>query len=374
MMKKLSKIICCLILPILSIFGLTACGSDKSVAAIQNKYSAIKVANPDMFVVAEEGQEETSDAIRISYKEGEMQRLSALTYNNLAIMGFQNDYNSYKRYYALSYVQQQLLTDIYAYYDEQSDNFYENYDIAGVSQDELNVLFDKVEAMANNIKEFKVAKEKLEQTVDVMTFTGVVRADLTAYSYSVNVLIEQSLDLVGYFKDLNTKYFYNGEITEENKVEYVRHYLAEANFELAEVCYYKYLKAFNNVNECDLSGLIFINSGKQAGVIQSYIWDERNAVKGFDRTFATIGNYATQDEIDDFKEIRASFLQKSEIYKTIYDSMDYYNFNIAYLNDELSDYKDEVGVVEKANIKLIELYYETTVIDYIDALKTIKVG
>ena len=109
-------------------------------------------------------------------------------------------------------------------------------------------------------------------------------------------------------------------------------------------------------------------------VIQSGVWNERLNIKDMNRSFDKLSNSITQDVIDDVVEIRASFMQKTDIYKTVYDSMDYYSYNAEYVKGNAEQYKKEVGAVEKANIKLVELYYETTLVDYIGAIKTLKVG
>jgi predicted adenine nucleotide alpha hydrolase (AANH) superfamily ATPase len=52
--------------------------------------------------------------------------------------------------------------------------------------------------------------------------------------------------------------------------------------------------------------------------------------------------------------------------------MNYYQFNKEYISNTLNKYKSSIGAVEKANIKLIELYYDTTLTDYVNAVKGLK--
>ena len=116
--------------------------------------------------------------------------------------------NLYNRYRALINIQHRVLNTSLMYYMYMSDNFYDRINPAGVSTEDLNEIYARLEGVEDALKTFKVAKNKLEQTVEVLTFTGVVRADLTSYAYSLNQLIEEVIEFDSFFIELNEKYLF----------------------------------------------------------------------------------------------------------------------------------------------------------------------
>ncbi len=378
-MKKINKIICCLILPFVAISCLSGCGGDRSSADILNKYSSIKDAYKSSGIFGSVDGDTTSNAINITHSdEGEIANLKKFdaksTDSNYVNQLAEKDENLATRYLVLVNFQYPLLNRVFEYYEGMSENFFNNTDILDVDKKEMKTLYNKLEDLEDAIATFKVAKTKFEQTVEVMTFGGVVRADVTSYAYSVNLLIEQSLDFVGYFKELNTKYLYSGEITEENKISYARHYFYEADYNLTEIMYYRYFKACNNINECDLC---YINNGAGYGNydhINHYAWEflldvmTDNYKHLYNAEFydglADSGKDISVEKLEDFDTAKKGFLQKTKIYKIVYENMDYYTFNSHILTNDMEAYKKSVSKVEQANIQLMEEYYENTFLEF----------
>lgn len=366
-MKKINKIICCLILPFVAISCLSGCGGNRSSADILNKYSSIKDAYKSSGIFGSADSDTVGDAIDITHSTtGEISNIKKFdegdNYDSTYVGQLSSkDENLAIRYYLLINVQYTILNKIFEYYEGMSESFFENTDILEVDKKEMKTLYNKLEDLEDAIATFKVAKTKFEQTVEVMTFDGVVRADVTSYAYSVNLLIEQSFDFVGYFKELNTKYMYSNEITEENKYSYARHYFYEADYNLAEIMYYRYVKSCNSVNECDLCYTTDIDdvctnalNNTSLYLYKPTFYDGLNS-----------GEKAiTLEQLEDFKSAKDSFLQKTEIYKIVYENMDYYTYNSHILNDDVEDYKKSVSKVEQANIQLMEEYYENSFLEF----------
>lgn len=350
-MRKLSRILCYLILPIVAVMCFTGCERDMTKEDIANKMSAIKASfkidNTDTNeLFNEEG------LVEITYLGSEMEKLATTDYS---VIGNFTDVNLKRRYQVLYQNQEKVLKNSLLYYMYMSEEFYSRLDLLNVNAEEINAIYNGLENLEDSFKEFKVAKNKLEQTVDVLTFEGVVRADLTAYSYSVNVLIEDCIEFSNNFIDLVEKRLYNSDINDSNKQMYAKHYLFEACHRLNEVAYYRYFKAYNNVNECDLSKW---ESGDLLDKIDELV------IKA--KACAGVSVVVDADDILEFKEVRDSFVQKLGVFKVVYNSMDYYEYNQALLKtaEEESLYKKNVSTVEKANIGLVEQFYDSTLKSY----------
>ena len=367
-MRKINKIICCLALPIVSLFSFAGCGNARTSADIKNKFTSIV----NEYNHNEENKLFNDGLLDINYIANEMNSVEEDYEKNVhTVVKFENfdDVNLYKRYYALLEVQHKVLKNALVFYKGLSENFFAKAEIAQVSKDDMKGLYNKLEQFGSELATFNVAKEKFEQTVEIMTYSGCVRADLTTYSYSLNNIIEKTFGFVNYFKSLNDKYLFNAEVSDDNKNSYALYYVYEAALSLTEVEYYIYLKAFNNVNECDLSGLVVNASADTTELFFESLREDLHSIIDKDKNITSIN--CTLDEIKEFEEYRKGFLQKTEIYKQVYNNMNYYEFNKFYIsvggaNDKLSPYYDKVSTVEQANINLIIKYYDTTLDDYIN--------
>lgn len=361
-MSKISRIICCLILPVIAMFCFSGCEKDRTKADISNKLSSIRAT-----YVVDETQNEFFDEdglLTINYLNSEIRKIYSASELNRD--QFSTDLNLYRRYYALIKLQHSVLNTSLLYYLNMSENFFDKSEVAKVKTHEFNEIYKRLASLEDALKEFKVAKDKLEQTVEVLTFKGVVRADLTSYSYELNKLIEEALEFGNYFIQLNDKYLFNIEVTDSNKISYVKHYIFEAAHKITEVSYYKYLKAFNNVNECDLSGLLDSPVFSQDEILQNYFSDDVSLSEQYKAMADDLNPDVEVKDIEGFQEIRDGFLQKLQIYKVVFSNMDYYTYNYNFIQGEekLSKYMDSISSVERANINLIEKFYETSFASY----------
>ena len=365
-MRKINKIICCLVLPVVSLFGFAGCGKDRTPADIKNKFTSIVTE----YNYNNENKLFTEGLLKINYIATEMNSVEEKAAEILKSSNF-SDINLYKRYYALFEVQHEVLNNTLIYYEGLSENFFSKAELAQVSKDDMKELYNRLEQFGKDLATFNVDKEKFEQTVEIMTYSGCVRSDLTTYSYSLNMLIEKTFNFVNFFKSLNDRYLFNGEVSEENKISYVTYYMYEAALALTEVEYYMFLKAFNDVNECDLSALVVDVQESKTEIFGESLRDDIHGVISIDKNISNVN--CTVDEIKAFEEYRKSFLQKTEIYKQVYKNMNYYTFNRYYmpyvmsgrLSEEFEEYYNSTTSVEQANIGLILKYYDTTLVDYI---------
>ena len=387
-MSKFSKLICCLVIPIVAMFAFAGCkGKARTGADIQNRYIAMKTTHSDMFEKVEGQEGVLLDTVRVNYNDTFTLGLKRI--NNLVSEApeFENDTNLFKRYFAMKNVQDLVLKNIFVYYNAYSVDFYEGAQLKGISKGEMKKLYNSVETLQNDIADFKVARNKLENTCDILTFSGVIRSDVTEYAYHYNMLIEDCLKFVRYFKELNEKYYFSDQITEETndeeRMKYVKYYYNEATFEMADMMYNVYLKSLNHVNECDLSKLIqFSEINDRALVKQVYATGELySAIRQdvlIDKIAKMTGGEGVDPEItsvdkdkyNNFLEIRNVYLQKKRVYNVVIDRMDYYQFSDQILGSEV-DYKffyDKLSNLEQANINLVLNFYKTTLMEYVNSI------
>jgi len=389
-MSKFNKIICCLIMPVVMIMCFSGCGGKaRTGEQIQNRYISMKVKHYDMFeggsydLEHDYGKKENAillkDTLQVHYNK-------ALTDNLNKISGtlhadFVNDENLYKRYYALKNIQDVVLKNVFQYYNAYSSDFYLNWELKDIKKEEMRKLYNNVEKLQKDIENFKVARDKFENSCDVLTFSGVIRADVTEYAYQYNMLIENSLNFVRYFKELNEKYYFNEPINEEtsddDKLKYVKYYYYESIFEISDMLYNIYLKASNNVNECDLSNLIRITNGavevkhlhgtsiSYAAIYNEQFLDKINKINDVENPVVI-----EDASLNDFLQVRGSYLQKKRVYNVVYENMDYYKYNSEVLLGEESflNYYSRLNNIEKANIELIKGFYSTTLDEYVNIL------
>ena len=365
--------------------GLAGCGNNRDALTVQNRYTQMIQDHGDMFATNADGTK--SDKVKVSYNSGEMKKLEDLSDNSSQ---FLTDYNLYARYAALKELQGDVLDNVFEYYVQQKNKFFLNFDAQEMEKDERKQLYNNIEKLEEDIETFKVARDKFDKAVDILTFKGIVKADITSYAYDYNMLIERCIEFVRYFKELNIKYFYSSDVNDVNYQEYIKHYYDETIFEINELYYYNYLKSFNNITECDLAKAYSISKDandnsklafglRNLGGYWDYNLNQLKTNVDFDN-LSYVYSQITLDKIATFQQVRDMFMQRFRVYKTVYENMDYYKYNQAVIDgitdgkvddeDSLNIYKSKCTNVEQANIVLVEEFYGEAV-EYIKELKTL---
>lgn len=361
------KVLCWMLLPLCAVGVLAGCGKNKSAEMVSNLYSDIKAEYKDKnHIFRENSDKSVSNQLYITY-DGEMAKIHTVELNS---DNFKADENLYNRYYVLLYYQQAVLTRISAYYDTWAGSFYEGLKLKDVDKDEMKTLYSTLEQFRQDLRDFEVARKKVESDINIMTFTGAIRSNLTEYSYQFNMLIEKYSGFVNQIRDLQVKYlFNNNEISENNNRDSLNRLADEFYLNMAQAIYYKTLKAFNRTNECDLADFP-IQSYKERNYYDILNKLGKYNFSGFESESIT----GKDDLIDEFLYVHNSFNQKFEIYKQIYDTIDYYEYNQNLIRDikqnttkNTEAYIQTLSDVNKANIKLVESFEWTLLDSYISA-------
>lgn len=358
------RVLCWLLLPLCTIGVLAGCGKNKSAEMISNLYSDIKAEYKDKnHIFKETSDKVVTNQLFITY-DGEMGKIytSALNKDD-----FKADLNLYYRYVVLVEYQQAILTRISEYYDKWEEGFYSGLKLKDVDKDELNALYKTLEQFRQDLRDFEVARKKVESDINIMTFTGAIRSNLTEYSYQFNMLIEKYANFVNQVRDLQVKYLFdNNSIPETNNRDALNRLVDEFYLNYSQALYYRALKSFNRTNECDLADFAFKlygTNGDYFAITKAYPYN----FNGFTAD-TVVGKDA---EIEEFLYVRNSFIQKFAIYKKIYDSVNYYEYNqnvvediLKNTNENTDKYIDKLSDVDKANIRLIESFEETLLQSY----------
>ena len=334
---------------------MVGCGKNKTPENINTMYIEIKTDKDNEHIFKKDEDGVVTNQLYITYL-GEMSKLDEKG------APVKDDFSAahplYVRYYALKYFQQGVLTCISEYYDKyctgsESTSFYGAIKLKDVEKSELNALFDATESLKTDIRKFEVARKKVEDDVNVMTFTGAIRSNLTEYSYQFNRLIESYSKFVNMFRDMQVKYLYDNNKLPDNidlKIAFVNRLRDEFYLNAAQAIYYKALKSFDRTNECDLSDLPIDN------VLYKEFYNILNKAEDYNSNKQVSDNDA---KIEEFLYAHNAFLQKFEVYKKVYDTLDYYSYNQKVIQNnetELENYKKVLSDVDQANIALIETF------------------
>ena len=117
-MRKFVKVICCLILPIVTMFCFSGCSKDRTKDDIANKLSSIRAS----YVVGDDKNEFFDDLnlLNVTYLNKEMSDIYDPTEFNAD--NFANDKNLYNRYCALMNIQHRVLNASLIYYVNMSEH------------------------------------------------------------------------------------------------------------------------------------------------------------------------------------------------------------------------------------------------------------
>ena len=373
------KILCWMLLPLCALGILAGCGKDKTAKQVQQLYVEIKSEYANSNYLFKEKDGVMGDDLYITY-DGELAELERMDTSYAYTSGdFGPDERLYKRYYVLKNFQQGVLSRISEYYAKWATKFYDGIALKDAQKEDLNSLYKSLETLKEALRTFEVARNKVEADINIMTYTGAIRSNLTEYSYQFNRLIEVYSDFVNRFRDVQVKNLFADEnVSETTNSEVLNRLCDEFYLNMAQAIYYKTLKSFDRTNECDLSDLVPEN-GDFSDLYNEYLFI-LNKIGEYN--FAGFSGNVTgkSAEIEEFIYIRNAFMQKFTVYKKVYDAVDYYEYNGVYLNyayqtssieaeNIMSAYKETLSDVNKANIALIESFENTIMEEYIEKFK-----
>lgn len=358
-MKKLLSL---LILPVLALVCLVGCKGDKNPKDIENYYKQMK----SEFIVEEENiffaDEERPNTISIAYND----RL------NNYIKNVEPSTDLQRRYVALG-VQQEILNDVFNFYENNQEDFYREMSSAEYKQSELNDLYSSLENLKKTLSDFKTQYTQFMsdfESEDIMTFS------VLSYTYQLNKVIDSSFDFIYNFMNLFDKYCIDGE-----KVTTVTlNYSLDCSYvDIANVVYLQNIKPFNySVGEkgvCDL--LPIISEGDNRYNLVNYLGNTEHLssaiISGMDSTLDAYPE--TMDKINNFIYFKGLMGQRIDTFRSIMNSIDDYTLNEYRFNlvngVDYDTYLVSLSASNRANVEALDRFIEDIFKEYIEKLELI---
>ena len=166
-----------------------------------------------------------------------------------------------KNLYTLTKVYNPLFKAIFRYFENWNESFYANAD--KITRSELGELYNKLNQLNLSLIDLSDAKLRMEDAVVLNGVDNVSSNYITTYLYRINLVVEDSIDFVQYFRDLHMKYIFRDDTLSTNAVSRT---IDDNNLTLARIIYVDNIRPFNLQNGeykiCDLSALVrAYNSG-----------------------------------------------------------------------------------------------------------------
>ena len=349
----------------ISLFVGCGCGEDRTVEDVKNVYLEMV----DSFKT-EEGNKFFNDelnkfAITISYPSNLTEAI-----NNTS---FAND--TQKRYRALFY-QQQILNNIFAYYNSNESAFYTYASGKEIDQDDLNALYDSVISLKEALTSFEQHYEAFIDATE-QGLSDIMKFNITTYSYHLNNLIDSSFNFIYKFQGLYEQYGCESSYNDPT-VSNLKTYMDKGYLDMSYIVYLENIKSFNqSVGEngvCDLAGIV--GNENEFNLIS---WlDNREEISS-----TILDNYGLDTEagitatnaVNTFVYCRDVFEQRLGTYLTSYGSVDNLNINQYQFNlnggIDYNSYLKSLSSSEKATIILIDSFVSETFNNYMIKLKAL---
>lgn len=353
-MKKFLSI---LLLPLFALVLLCGCGTDRSVADIKNEYL-------EMITTMQTNCKELfSDSVRpnsivISYPSMIQEAIENTSYSN-----------DIQKQFRGIYYQQQVLDKIFAYYENNNENFYTKASSADIKKEELNALFDSTRNLKTTVNAFV----DYYKTFTSNNVSDMMEFNLISYSYRLNGVIEASFDFINKFHDMNVKYCVeNFNVYSPTSLQL---YIDKAYVDIAQVVYLENIKAFNysvgSNGVCDLSGIV--------GNTSEFNILDKLTTKG--NIKATILEGISNDDtevkntLNTFCYVRDVFNQRVNSYMNTYNSLDMFNI-VQYrfgLNGSVdySHYLNSLSPSDHALVDMMDKFVGDTFVEYENKLSLI---
>lgn len=354
-------------LPLIAMSVVVGCGcsKDRTIKDVQTAYNEMIVSfnltEGNMFFTDTDNE----FAIKINYSSDLQQAIENSSLSN----------DTQKRYKALFY-QQQILDNIFAYYNNHQTAFYTYASGKEIDQDKINALYDSVKTLHEQLATFEKHYDAFIDSTS-QGLSDIMKFNITTYSYHLNNLIDASFNFIFNFQSLYEKYGC------ENNYDMVsgtnlRSYVDKAYVDMSYIVYLECIKSFNqsvDVNGvCDLAPII--GSSSDYNLIN--LLDERKEI-----STSILENYGNDtaegiiatDAVQSFMYVRDIYEQRLGTYINSYNNIDnetinQYQFGLVGGID-YDDYLKTLNSSERATIVLIDNFVGEIFTNYMTKLKSL---
>ena len=392
-MKKFYSL---LILPLIAVFCLFGCGTDRTTTEIKAVYSQMV----DTYVINSENNWYFEKPVNSTeYTKMYVTYDNEYGFND-AVLGKSESSVSDDlglRYNQLTSVYARTLLMVYNYYTNWNELFFANIDSKNPDADDLTELYDKLVDFRRQLEKFNTSKLNIEREVKLLGINSeLVAAKIDAFNNAYNNLISKVLNFVNYFKDLHVKYFYSD--TDVVDGSYAKRAYDEAILSLANFIYKDYLQAlskngtvqlisidnaisssYNIFNDYSLltTKISKIQSTKKVGL--STLTDSLiNALNDPNNA----NNQSAVSAVNQFVVSLNTFNQYFNLYNKVYgkvsmESFNNYRFKInggfgsSVLTEEYENYIETLSPVDAANVNVLIDFEENKVSAFLNSINTL---
>lgn len=392
-MKKFYSL---LILPLVAVFCLFGCGTDRTTTEIKAVYSQMV----DTYVInSESNWYFEKPANSTEYTKMYVTYDNEYGFND-AVLGKSESSVSDDlglRYKQLTSVYARTLLMAYNYYTNWNELFFANIDSKNPDADDLTELYDKLVDFGRQLEKFNTSKLNIEREVKLLGINSeLVAAKIDAFNNEYNNLISKVLNFVNYFKDLHVKYFYSD--TDVVDGSYAKRAYDEAILSLANFIYKDYLQALSkngtvqlisidnaisskynifNDNSLLTTKISKIQSTKKVGL--STLTDSLiNALNDPNN----VNNQSAVSAVNQFVVSLNTFNQYFNLYNKVYgkvsmESFNNYRFKInggfgsSVLTEEYENYIETLSPVDAANVNVLIDFEENKVSAFLNSINTL---
>lgn len=392
-MKKFYSL---LILPLIAVFCLFGCGTDRTTTEIKAVYSQMV----DTYVINSENNWYFEKPVNSTeYTKMYVTYDNEYGFNDAVLGKFESSVSDdlELRYTQLTSVYARTLLMAYNYYTNWNELFFANIDSKKPDADDLTELYDRLVDFRRQLEKFNTSKLNIEREVKLLGINSeLVAAKIDAFNNAYNNLISKVLNFVNYFKDLHVKYFYSD--TDVVDGSYANRAYDEAILSLANFIYKDYLQAlskngtvqlisidnaisssYNIFNDYSLltTKISKIQSTKKVGL--STLTDSLiNALNDPNNA----NNQSAVSAVNQFVVSLNTFNQYFNLYNKVYgkvsmESFNNYRFKInggfgsSVLTEEYENYIETLSPVDAANVNVLIDFEENKVSAFLNSINTL---
>lgn len=389
-MKKFYSL---LILPLIAVFCLFGCGTDRTTTEIKAVYSQMV----DTYVINSENNwyfEKPANSTEYTkmyvtydneygFNDAVLGKFESLVSDDLGL-----------RYKQLTSVYARTLLMVYNYYTNWNELFFANIDSKNPDADDLTELYDRLVDFRRQLEKFNTSKLNIEREVKLLGINSeLVAAKIDAFNNAYNNLISKVLNFVNYFKDLHVKYFYSD--TDVVDGSYANRAYDEAILSLANFIYKDYLQALSKNGTVQLISIDnAISSSYNIFNDTSFLTTKISQVQtdgkvGLSKLSSTVinalndpnnaNNQRAVSAVNQFVVSLNTFNQYFNLYNKVYgkvsmESFNNYRFKInggfgsSVLTEEYENYIETLSPVDAANVNVLIDFEENKVSAFLNSI------
>ena len=363
-MKKILSVL----LSILAVFMFVGCSEPKTPSELKSLYeSTKKIGKGELEISNLFSDSSRPNSITIYYPEKIASIINLRT----------SDGNIKNKYYMSLAIQQQILSNIYKFYEEHNEVFYRNITSKEFDKDDMNNLYNSLNELNSCLSDFYIDYYEFVSIANDGV-SDVLNAKIKLYSFELNKVIDKSFDFMYNFIDFYDKYCIENK--DKTNLNYLDYSLDKSLVDISYVVYLENVKSFNSYvgdsGSCEVFNIIETNIRKYDLTSMLLEFELSEEVKTNISTENNLYN-STKKKIEEYFYFNEIFEQKLISYKIIYNDIDFYEYNnyrMGLVNGiTYNNYLQTLSQSEISNITLVENFIDITFYDLIEKIDNLAI-